>query len=159
MNSGFSTQTQALLGFGVFFLVFGGWHQYLDSKRQVLINKLTSQIELTEFSFLGKSKHTTYSLDDFSSVQSYISRGKGARNIVELVTTDGNRGLLLSSFFPCCGKKFWSLDIETENSEAALLASKVTEFIKIKNMGFIGHKFVTSQLGIEKNAKFISNIF
>jgi hypothetical protein len=98
-------------------------------------------------------------LDDFSSVQSYISRGKGARNIVELVTTDGNRGLVLSTFYPCGGKKFWSLQIEIENPEAALLASKVSEFITIKNVGFIGHKFVTNQIGIEKNAKFISNMF
>lgn len=159
LESGFSSQTQALLGLGVFFLVFGGWHQYLISKRHVLINKLTSQIEITEFSFFGTPKHITYSLSEFSSVQSYITRGKGARNIVELVTTDGNRGLLLSSFFPCGGKKFWSLEIETENPEAALLASKVSEFIKIKNTGFIGHKFVTNQIGIENNAKFISNMF
>jgi len=159
LQSGFSSQTQALLGLGVFFLVFGGWHQHLISKRQVLINKLTSQIEITEFSFFGTLKHITYSLSDFSSVQSYITRGKGARNIVELVTTDGNRGLLLSSFLPCGGKKFWSLEIETENPEAAQLASKVSEFMKIKNTGFIGHKFVTNQIGIGNNAKFISNMF
>lgn len=159
LKSGFSSQTQAMLGLGVFFLFCGGWHQYLISKRHVLINKLSSQIEVTEFSFFGTPKHITYSLSDFSSVQSYITRGKGARNIVELVTTDGNRGLLLSCFPPCGGKKLWSLEIETENPEAAQLASKVSEFITIKNTGFIGHKFVTNQIGIENNAKFISNMF
>lgn len=106
LSSGFSAPTQALLGLGGFFLFFGGWHEYLIFKRKVLINKLTSQIEITEFSFFGTPKHNTYSLGDFSSVQSYITRGKASRNIVELVTTDGNRGLLLSSFFPGGGKKF-----------------------------------------------------
>lgn len=159
LKSGFSTQTQALLGLGTFFLFFGGWNYYLVSKKQILINKLTLQIKVTELSLFGTPKHITYSLGNFSSVRSYITRGKGARNIVELVTTDGNRGLALSSFSPCGGKKFWSLEIETENPEAALLASKVSEFIKIKNMGFIGHKFATSPIDIENNAKFISNIF
>lgn len=159
MKSGFSTETLAILGLGALLLIFGGWHQYLISKRQVLINKLTSQIQITEFSFFGTPKHLTYPLSDFSSVQSYITRGKGARNIVELLTTDGNRGLMLSSFFPCSGKKFWSLETETENPEAALLASKVSAFITIKNIGFVGHKFATNQIGIENNAKFIRNMF
>lgn len=155
----FSTQTQALLGLTIFFTVWGVWSLYISSKRRVLIDKLTSQIQITEISFFGTQKHNTYSLGDFSSVQSYITHGKGARNIVELVTRDGNRGLLLSSFLPSGGKKFWSLEIETENQEAALLASKVSEFITVKNLGFVGHKFATTQIGIENNANFISNMF
>ena len=159
LRSAFSAQTQTLLAFTIFFTVLGAWSQYVSSKRQVLINKLTSQIEITEFSVFGARKHNTYSLNSFGSVHSYITHGKGARNIVELVTTDGNRGLLLSSFLPSGGEKFWSLEIETENPEAALLASEVSGFITIKNLGFIGHKFFTNQIGIENNAKFISRMF
>ncbi|MBF4988343.1 hypothetical protein [Methylophilus sp. 14] len=159
LGSGFSAQTQAMLAFTIFFTVFALWFLHIHSKRQVLINKSTEQIEITEFSIFGTQKYKNYPLGNFSSIRSYITHGKGARNIVELVTSDGNRGLFLSSFLPCGGKNFWSLEIETENPEAALLASQVAAFLSIKNIGFIGHKFATNQVGIENNAKFISNMF
>lgn len=117
------------------------------------------QIEINEFSFFGNRKQKTYPLSKFGSVQSYITHGKAARNIVELVTTDGNRGLRLSSFLPCGGKKFWSLEIETENPKAAVLTSKVAAFISIKNRGFIGHKFATYEISIDDDGKFISDMF
>ncbi|WP_029148856.1 hypothetical protein [Methylophilus sp. 5] len=159
LGSGFSAQTQTMLGFTIFIQFFALWYLHIHSKRQVLINKSTEKIEITEFSIFGTQKYKNYPLGNFSSIQSYITHGKGARNIVELVTSDGNRGLFLSSFLPCGGKKFWSLEIETENPEAALLASQVAAFLSIKNIGFIGHKFATNQVGIENNAKFISNMF
>lgn len=159
LGSGFSAQTQATLAFTIFFTIFALWYLYTDSKRQVLINKSTKQIEIIECSIFGTQKYNNYPIGNFSSIQSYITHGKGARNIVELVTSDGNRGLFLSSFLPCGGKKFWSFEIETENPKAALLASQVAAFIPIKNTGFIGHKFATNQVGIENNAKFISKMF
>ena len=162
LKTGFSTQTQAMLFFTIAFTAWGSWYLYTASKKLILINKSTEQIQVTELSFWGKLKHKKYSLNNFGAVQSYITRvttGMGAVHIVELVSKDGNRGLVLSTFLPCGNRRFWSLEIEKENPNAIDLASKVADFIPVNNLGFIGHKFVTNQIGIEDETKYISNMF
>lgn len=155
---GFNPLTQAMLFLTVVCTVYGYWKLYIASKKQVLINKITRQIEVTTYNFFGTRQVKTYPIMYFGAIRSYISLGHAARNVVELITNDGSHSLHLSRFLPNGGKKFWSLGGTTENPEAANLVTTVTNFIPVQNLGFVGHHF--GKFPLERGGDgFIKNIF
>lgn len=158
LNQGLDTVTLAALGFIVVLIALMFWNLYVASKTRILINKTTKQIEVISYSFFGTRQESSYPIMYFGSIRSYISFGGGARNVVELITNDGNRSLHLSSFLPHGGKKLWSLKMETENPEAENLVMTVANFIPVQNLGFVGHQFGKFPIEIKED-NFIKNMF
>jgi hypothetical protein len=105
LGKGYNFTTQALLFFTVLLTAYAVWTLHIDSKKQILINKSTRQIEVIHYTFFGTRQNNSYPIMYFGTIRSYISLGHGARNVVELITNDGTRGLPLSSFLPNRGKK------------------------------------------------------
>lgn len=158
LSKGFNLTTQTLLFFTLLMAAYGIWTLYIDSKKQILINKATRQIEVIHYTFFGTRLNSSYPIMYFGTIRSYISLGQGTRNVVELITNDGTRALPLSSFLPNRGKKFWSLDGETENPEAAKLVTTVANFIHVQNLGFVGQH--VGKLPLEKDeSNFIKHLF
>ncbi len=158
LNKGLDTATLAALGFIIVLIALMFWNLYMASKTRILINKATKQIEVISYGFFGTRQESSYPIMYFGSIRSYISFGGSARNIVELITNDGNRSLHLSSFLPHGGKKFWSLKMETENPEAENLVMTVANFIPVENLGFVGHQFGKFPIEIKED-NFIKNMF
>lgn len=158
LKTGFSSITLAMLFSTIVMTAYGVWNLHIASKRQVSINRLKGQITIVSFSILGHQRMTHYPIHYFSTVRSYITKDNAAKNMVELVTNDGNRGLLLSSFSLQRDKKFWSTEFGTENPDAAALANAVTAFIPLRNLGFVGKRFETQS--VEKDeGSFFSRLF
>lgn len=151
--------TTFLLITAVCFLI--GGYLYASSKRTILIDKTANIIEVSQHNLFRKQNKQTFSINQFNSIRSYISRSRFPDHIVELVTTDNNRALTLAYFQPCSNKKFWTLITEVENPKAQILVKKIENFLPIENLGFVGHKFTTTQIGIEDNkiSKGISGMF
>lgn len=158
LAKGLNALTLALLLLTVLLSAYAGWRNYIASKRQVLINKISKQIEVTSYTFFGSRQQQSYPVMYFGAIRSYISSGHGSRNVVELITNDGQGSLHLSSFMPEGGKKFWSVQVETEHPDARQLVSSVANFIPVQNLGFVGHHF--AKLPLEKNDDhFIKQLF
>ncbi|MEZ0288306.1 MAG: hypothetical protein ACAH05_05000 [Methylophilus sp.] len=158
LGKGFNATTQAMLFLTVLLTAYAFWRLYIDSKKQILINRNSRQIQVITYTFFGTRQDISYPIMYFGSIRSYISVGNRARNVVELVTNDGNRSLPLSSFLPNGGKKFWSVEVETENPEAANLVTTVASFIPVQNLGFVEHHFAKFPLEKEEG-NLIKNIF
>ncbi len=158
LNKGFNAITQSLLFVAALLIAYKFWRWYIDSKKQVLINKASREIEVISYTIFGNRLHKRYPIMYFGAVRSYISVGNRARNVVELITNDGARSLHLTAFLSHGARKFWSSKIETENPEAANLVTTVASFIPVQNLGFVGHHF--GKLPVEKaRNNFIKNIF
>jgi hypothetical protein len=153
LAKGCNALTLALLLLTVLLSAGGCWRMYIASKKRILINKTSRQIQVTRYTFFGSRQQQSYPVMYFGAIRSYISLGPGARNVVELVTNDGHGSLHLSSFKPKGGKKFWSVEIETEHPDATQLVSRVANFIPVQNLGFVGHHF--AKLPLEKNAEHV----
>lgn len=158
LHKGFNPLTQAMFFLTVVLTVYGYWGLFIASKRRVIINKASRQIEVITYTFFGNRQKSSYPMMYFASIRSYISLGNGARNVVELITNDDARSLHLSSFLPDGGKKSWSLEGATEHPEAANLATTVAHFISVQNLGFVGYHFGKFPLEKEGNHR-IRNIF
>jgi hypothetical protein len=148
LNKGFNSITQSLLFVAVVLITykFRRWH--IDSKKQVLINKASREIEVITYTIFGTRLHKRYPIMYFGAIRSYISLGNRAKNVVELVTNDGARSLHLTAFLSNGARKFWSSKLETENPEAANLVTMVASFIPVQNLGFVGHHI--GKLPVEK---------
>jgi hypothetical protein len=146
LAKGLNALTLALSLLTVLLTTGGCWRIYLASKNKILINKTTRQIHVTRYTIFGSRQQQSYPVMYFGAIRSYISLGPGARNVVELVTNDGHGSLHLSSFTPRGGKRFWSVQVETEHPDAAQLVSSVANFIAVQNLGFVGHHFAKRPL-------------
>ncbi|MGQ2966173.1 hypothetical protein [Methylophilus sp.] len=157
LAKGLNALTLALLMLTVLLSAYGSWRMYIASKTKILINKTSRQIEVTRYTFFGSRQQQHYPVMYFGAIRSYISLDHGARNVVELITNDGHGSLHLSSFMPRGGKKFWSVEVETEHPDARQLVSRVANFIPVQNLGFVGHHF--AKLPLEKDrTHFIKHI-
>lgn len=141
LNKGFSPLTQSLLFLTAVFTFYSLWRVYIASKKRILINKTSRQIEVITYTFFGNRQLRHYPIMYFGSIRSYIPLGNGARNVVELVTNDDTRSLHLSTFLFHRGKKLWSAEVGKENPGAAQLVTAVADFIPVQNLGFVGHHF------------------
>jgi uncharacterized membrane protein len=157
IKTGLSSLTVAILMSTILMTAYGIWDLHTTSKRQVSINRLKGRITVLSVTIFGHQRIRHYPIQYFSAVRSYITTDNAAKNMVELVTNDGKRGLLLSSF-SSNGKKRWPLDGETENPDAAALVNVVTAFIPLKNLGFVGKRFETDSVEKEKR-NFFSKLF
>lgn len=158
LGKGFNTATLGLLCLTIALTASMFWSLYIASKKRILINKASKQIEIITYTFFGARQENSYPIMYFGSIRSYISLGGGSRNVVELITNDGTRSLHLSSFLPHGRKQFWTMQVATENPEAAKLVNAITDFIPLQNLGFCGYHF--GKFPLEKNgAGFIKNIF
>jgi hypothetical protein len=158
LNKGFNSLTQSLLFVAVVLMAYKFWRWYIDSKKQVLINKANREIEVISYTIFGSRLHKRYPIMYFGAIRSYILVGNRARNVVELVTNDGARSLHLTAFLSNGARKFWSSKVETENPDAANLVTKVASFIPVQNLGFVGHHFGKLPVDIARKG-FIKNIF
>jgi hypothetical protein len=157
LKTGLSTLTLAILISTILMTAYGAWDLHTTSKRQVSIDRLKGRITVVSVSIIGHQSIRHYPIQYFSAVRSYITNDNAAKNMVELVTNDGKRGLLLSSFSPY-SKKRWSLEGGTENPDAAALVNVVTAFIPLKNLGFVGRRFETDSVEKDKR-NFFSKLF
>lgn len=120
------------------------WNAYQDYKKEVKLNKKTRTVNVMKVSFFGKVTVNTYHLDEFKGIRSYLRRsGKSNTNIVDLVFVDSDRGLMLSSFAPSSGKKFFTLKAShLENEKATELRRTVSNFTGLADIGFLGQKWL-----------------
>jgi hypothetical protein len=159
LASGWSYQEGITYLLLALFLLALSWGQYTNTRRKVLINKTTNEVIVYEITFFGRNITKSYSLNQFSSVRSFISPGKGAVNIVELATTGGYFGLELSSFLPSSGGPFFSILNEVENPKAEALRIAVCEITGLTNLGFVGHKFFSCPIESKIESPFFSKLF
>ncbi|HYN55051.1 MAG TPA: hypothetical protein VES38_10140 [Methylotenera sp.] len=159
LKSSWSNQTQAVTTTFFFISLFSFWALYIQSKRKVVINKTNDQIQVYETTFWGKENISSYSLSNFAYIRSFITFGRGAVNCVELVTDTGNWGLIISSFLPSGGQKFFSLVTESENPKAKNLCETIASYISLPNMGFQGHELCKTQIKNQNESTFIKNLF
>ena len=130
-----------------FLTIFGlittvNWAVFQSSKREVLINKKDNEVTVFITNFLGKKSNKIYLINDFIGIRSYIYSGNDfAPNYVDLVFTDGKRGLLLSSFNHWSGDRFFKHDWY-ENKEATQLRDTVSKLTGLGDLGFIGKKWL-----------------
>ncbi|MGP1716811.1 MAG: hypothetical protein ACTS9Y_06485 [Methylophilus sp.] len=157
LGKGFNAVTQTLSFVTLMLATYVIWRAYIASKKQILINKASKQIEVTTYTFFGGRQKRRYPVMYFGAIRSYISLGHRARNVVELITNDGTGSLPLSSFTPKGGKKLWTVQIETENPAAADLVISVANLIPVQNLGFVGHHFEKTPVEKERD-HFIRNI-
>ena len=157
LKTGLSSLTLSILISTLVMTAYGVWDLHTTSKRQVSINRLKGHITVVSVSIIGHQRIRHYPIQYFSAVRSYITAENAAKNMVELVTNDGKRGLLLSSFSPH-GKKLGFLEGERENPDATALVNAVIVFIPLKNLGFVGKRFETES--VEKDRRnFFSKLF
>ncbi len=100
-----------------------------------------------------------YPLSDFSYIRSFITRGKFAVNCVELVTQSDNWGLIVSSFLPSGGHKFFSLVSETENKKAKNLCETLANYTLLSNKAFQEYQFCKTPIESKNESSFIKNLF
>jgi hypothetical protein len=159
LKDSWSSQTQTVTT--IFFLIslFGFWFLYVQSKRKVVINKTNNQIQVYEKTLWGKENLSYYPLSDFAYIRSFITHGKFAVNCVELVTQSDNWGLIVSSFLPSGGNKFFSLVSETENKKAKNLCESLTNYTSLPHKAFQGHQFCKTPIESKNESTFIKNLF
>ncbi|MGP1717071.1 MAG: hypothetical protein ACTS9Y_07825 [Methylophilus sp.] len=156
--TGLSSLTQAAVISTLVTTAWVAWEAYIASNRYVLISRSRRQITIVSMNLFGTPRMRLFPVNHFNAVRSYITAGNTARNVVELVTNDGKRGLVLCSFSNASGKKPWSFAFETENPHAANLANTVSAFMPVKNLGFLGRKLESPS--VENNeGSFFSRIF
>lgn len=146
LKSGWVAETQA--GIAVFSLLslISLWILYIDTKRKVIINKAIDQIQVHEMTLLGRERRSSYPLSEFAYVRSIITPGRSAVNCVELVTAGDNWGLVVSSFFPKGGPRFFSLITETESPNAETLCKAIADYTLLPNKGFQGHAYCKTHI-------------
>ena len=113
-------------------------HQVL--KRRVKIDIKNQTIIVEEYTLFNRQKLKQFSTSEFNAVRSYISASRGGNtNLVELVRTSDNYGLILTNLPPSSGKQFWSLkSAHLENSNAEALRKNIVAFMQLKDLGFLG---------------------
>ena len=142
LGNGFSQNVTIVLLtiFGLIIILH--WAVFQSSKREVLIQKKDNKVTVFITNFLGKKNNKIYSINDFIGIRSYIYSGNNtAPNYVELVFTEGKKGLLLSSFNHWPGDKFFKHDWY-ENKEATELRDTVSKLTGLSDLGFIGKKWL-----------------
>lgn len=146
LKSGWVAETQA--GIAVFSLLslISLWILYIDTKRKVIINKAIDQIQVHEMTLLGRERRSSYPLSEFAYVRSIITPGRSAVNCVELVTAGENWGLVVSSFSPKGGPRFFSLITETESPNAETLCKAIADYTLLPNKGFQGHAYCKTHI-------------
>ena len=141
LSYGYSKNILMIYSFTLVFLLVLHWTVYLQSKREVIISKKEKVVTIYETTFFRKITSTSFPLHTFIGIRSYLHSSEGAGNIhVELVHSDGIRGLPLSNFAISYGDKFLSYGLH-ENKEAEALRKAVSEFANLKDLGFLGSKW------------------
>lgn len=159
LKSGWSAQMQA--GIAVFFLLsfISLWMLYIDTKRKIIINKAIDQIQVHEMTLLGRQIRSSYTLSEFAYVRSIITPGRGALNCVELVTATENWGLVIASFSPKGGQRFFSLVTERENPKAEALSKAIADYALLPNKGFQGHAHCNMHIQIRNEQSYFEKHF
>lgn len=105
----------------------------------VEINGETRLVIFRRAGALLRKKVFAYALDDFSSVRSYATPGKGARNLIELITLSGGEALLISSHEPQWSSKgFFSVPVMMESADAMALRKAIAAECGLKDEGYLG---------------------
>jgi hypothetical protein len=123
------------------------WVKSVQAKRSVEIDAALNTVSIHSVSALFRPGIRRYPLDKFGSVRSYVTSGRYAKVVVELVTKPGGEALFVAAFPPDNGaKSFWSMSTEAENTEAASLRQAISAYAGVKDHGFLNTRLVGALL-------------
>jgi hypothetical protein len=124
------------------------WVKHIQRRRLCEITVLANQVTIHSVSPLFTRRQKHYPLEQFGTVQSYISPGRFSRNRVELVTKTGGEALLVAWFVPSNeARSFWSMPSEAESPKAALIRKTIADQCGLIDLGFQGTKMVGPEVG------------
>lgn len=127
--------------------VVGAWANFIKSKRSIEIDIESRAVTIHKTSALLRPKRIEYPLDRFGSVRSYMTAGRYPKSVVELVTKEGGRALMVAFFEPDSkAKSFMSIPAEVENKEAAALREKIASLTNLRDSGYLGEQYVGAQM-------------
>ena len=119
--------------YAILVLGYGAWSEFRLNQRQVEIRLTSRKVHVCERTLFGRRKISTFSIDDFTSVASYIGPGKLASVQVDLLTKDATNGLLACQFRP-----------DTDGGEpedAQNLRARLATTLSLVDQGFLGGCF------------------
>lgn len=128
--------------------VLFAWTNLVGSKRSVEIDPDSKVVVIRKVSAFLRPRCIQYPLDRFGSVRSYlVNGGRVVYNIVELVTKEGGRALMVGSFEPASkAKSFTSIPVDDESEQAAALRADIAAATKLKDSGFLGVQMIGAQM-------------
>lgn len=118
------------------------WRSWLVAQEEVEITTNRTLV-IHRRGWSGKSTKSTYALDDFGAIRSYLTAGARRINRLELVTLSGREALLLASRIPAAEAGFWRVTAENlENPELLKLRTELGSRWGFVDHGFQGPKWV-----------------
>jgi hypothetical protein len=142
-----AASTAALVGtFGAFWVILT-YLEFIKYSRYVEIDLVKNRLSVTQRSLLFMKRTSTYNLNQFGSVISYIDFGKVPKNHIELITKAGGESVLIAYFPPSSrNSSFWSFLKEHESESGESLRKELAALLSLQDAGFKGYRMVGAQL-------------
>jgi hypothetical protein len=127
-------------------IAFCIWIEVVRGRRTAVVDGENGRVLIQTVSLLLRQKTTTFALSEFGSVRSYITPGRGSKNVVELVTVAGGEALLLAWFYPGVDKRKLFFPGETESIKAKNLRTDISKVAGLRDDGFLSVRWVGKQI-------------
>lgn len=116
-------------------VLLGGfaWSEFRLNQREIHIDASNRVISIHEITFLRQKRVSTFAVDSFYAVVSYMGPGNSPVACVELMTQDSRYGLRISEFQVTA----WM----AEPPEAQQLRAQLSTMLGLKDGGFLGGRF------------------